>query len=87
MLKSGASLYQTQKHLRHQDPKTTEIYINLNNKEQDTSEQDIYNQIFNADKQDVLKDIKSELSNLNTQDLSSVLEYIKTIKGGAKSDK
>lgn len=87
LLKSGASLYQTQQHLRHQDPKTTEIYINLNNKEQDTSEQDIYNQIFNADKQDVLKDIKSELSNLNTQDLSSVLEYIKSIKGGAKSDK
>lgn len=87
LLKSGASLYQTQKHLRHQDPKTTEIYINLNNKEQDTSEQDIYNQIYNSDKQDVLKDIKSELSNLTTQDLSSVLEYIKTIKGGAKNDK
>jgi len=84
---SDNDIYKVQQHLRHQDTKTTEIYINANNKEQDTSEQDIYNQIFNADKQDVLKDIKSELSHLTTQDLSSVLEYIKTIKGGAKSDK
>ena len=87
LLKSGADIYKAQHHLRHQDPKTTEIYINLNNKEQDTSEQDIYNQIFNTDKQDVLKDIKSQLNELNTQDLSSVLEYIKSIKGGANNDK
>lgn len=79
-------IYKVQHHLRHQDPKTTEIYLNANNKEQDTSEQDIYNQIFNADKQDVLKDVKNELNKLNTQDLSSVLEYIKSIKGGANND-
>lgn len=86
LLKSGADIYKAQHHLRHQDPKTTEIYININDKEQDTSEQDIYNQIFNTDKQDVLKDIKSQLNELNTQDLSSVLEYIQSIKGGAKND-
>ena len=39
-----------------------------------------------AYKQDVLKDIKSQLNELNTQDLSSVLEYIQSIKGGAKND-
>lgn len=87
LLKSGADIYKAQHHLRHQDTKTTELYINLNNKDSDTSEQDIYNQIFNSDKQDVLNDIKTSLTELNTQDLSSVLEYIQTLKGGVKNDK
>lgn len=86
LLKSGASLYQAQHHLRHQNPQTTEIYINLNNKEVDTSEQEIYNQIFNNNKQDVLKDIKSQLNELNDKELLNVLDYIKSLKGGVKND-
>ena len=80
LLKSGASLYKTQHHLRHKDPKTTEIYINLNDKEQDTSEQDIYNQLFNSSKQDNIKTLRDEINNLNDTEINNVLDYIKSLK-------
>lgn len=82
LLKSGADIYKTQHHLRHQDPKTTEIYINLNNKEQDTSELDIYNQVFNKTKQSYLKDLRDSINNLNDADVIEVLNYINTKNGG-----
>ena len=80
LLKSGASLYKTQHHLRHQDPKTTEVYINLNNKELDTSEQDIYNQVFNKNIQDNIKLLRDEINNLNDNQVNNVLDYIKSLK-------
>lgn len=80
LLKSGADIYKTQHHLRHQDPKTTEIYINMNNKEQDTSELDIYNQVFNKTKQSNLKDLRDSINNLNDADVIEVLNYINTKK-------
>lgn len=82
LLKSGADIYKTQHHLRHQDPKTTEIYINMNNKEQDTSELDIYNQVFNKTKQSNLKDLRDSINNLTESDVIEVLNYINTKNGG-----
>ena len=82
LLKSGADIYKTQHHLRHQDPKTTEIYINLNNKEQDTSELDIYNQVFNNDKQNNIKELRELINDLNGSDVIDVINYIKNKKGG-----
>jgi len=81
LLKSGADIYKTQHHLRHQDPKTTEIYINLNNKEQDTSELDIYNQVFNNDKQSNIKELRDLINDLNGADVIDVINYIKNKKG------
>lgn len=80
LLKSGADIYKTQHHLRHQDPKTTEIYININNKEQDTSELDIYNQVFNNSKQSNLKDLRDSINSLDASDVIDVLNYIKDKK-------
>ena len=80
LLKSGADIYKTQHHLRHQDPKTTEIYININNKEQDTSELDIYNQVFNNSKQSNLKDLRDTINNLDASDVIDVLNYINNKK-------
>lgn len=80
LLKSGADIYKTQHHLRHQDPKTTEIYININNKEQDTSESDIYNQVFNNTKQSNLRDLRDSINNLDASDVIDVLNYIKDKK-------
>ena len=80
LLKSGADIYKTQHHLRHTDPKTTEIYINLNNKEQDTSELDIYNQVFNNTKQSNLKDLRDTINELDTSDVIDVLNYINSKK-------
>ena len=82
LLKSGADIYKTQHHLRHQDPKTTEIYINMNNKEQDTSELDIYNQVFNKTKQSNLKDLRDSINDLSESDVIEVLNYINTKNGG-----
>ena len=81
LLKSGADIYKTQHHLRHQDPKTTEIYININNKEQDTSELDIYNQVFNNSKQSNLRDLRDSINGLDASDVIDVLNYIKGKKG------
>ena len=86
LLKSGADLYRVQRHMRHQDPKTTEIYINLNDKEQDTAEQDIYNQIFNASKQKIISEIKQEITSLSEDDLQDILKQIINKKGGIIND-
>lgn len=80
LYKSGADLYRVQRHARHKDPKTTEIYIHQANRENDTSEQDIYNQIFNTENQDILNDVRHEINNLNNNDLKDILEYIKKLK-------
>lgn len=80
LLKSGADIYKTQHHLRHQDPKTTEIYININNKEQDTSELDIYNQVYNNTKQNNLNNLRDVINKLSDSDITEVLNYINTKK-------
>ena len=81
LLKSGADIYKAQHHLRHKNPQTTEIYINLNNKESDTSELDIYNQVFNNSNQNNLKDLRDSINNLDASDVIDVLNYIKSKKG------
>ena len=83
---SDNNIYRVQQHLRHQDPKTTEIYINYNNKEQDTAEQDIYNQIFNQNKQKLINNIKQELNTLSDANLNDILNQIYMIKRGGKND-
>ena len=79
LYKSGADLYTVQRHARHKDPRTTEIYIHQADREKDTSEQDIYNQIFNTDNQDILNEIKQKLNTLNDNELKNVLNYISNI--------
>lgn len=55
LFKDGADLYTVQKHARHADPKTTEIYLHAVTKETDQSEQRIFDRIFNPEKADTLK--------------------------------
>ena len=80
LYKSGADIYKVQKHARHKDPKTTEIYIHQADRENDTSELDIYNQIFNTKNQDIVSDLRQEITTLNDKELKDVLDYIKIIK-------
>lgn len=80
LYKSGADLLRVQRHARHKDPKTTEIYIHQAERELNTDEIDIYNQIFNDDNTNVLKQLESEINNLSTKEISSLLEYIKNNK-------
>ena len=79
LFKSGADLYKVQQHARHKDPKTTEIYLHINDRENDTSEKDIYNQIFNPKKQDILKEIYKNLDELSDEKQKKVLNYIKLL--------
>ncbi len=80
LYKSGADLYKVQRHARHKDPKTTEIYIHQVERETSTDELDIYNQVFNTDNQDIINDLRKEINNLNNNDLKDILEYIKKLK-------
>jgi len=46
LLKSGATLQEAQKHARHNDPATTNIYAHNLDRRKDTSEQNIMDQIY-----------------------------------------
>lgn len=85
LFKSGADLYTVQQHARHSDPKTTEIYLHVLDKEKDHSEQDIYNQIFRPQEKDTMKKANEILQELSEADKQKALQYIvmlsyKTIK-------
>lgn len=79
LFKAGADIYKVQKHARHKDPKTTEIYLHIADRDTDTSEQDIYNQIFNTTKQDTKKTILAILDRLNNDEQSKVLKYMQKL--------
>ena len=80
LFKSGADLYTVQKHARHQDPKTTEIYIHAIDKESDQSEQAIYNQIFRPGQHDVVKESMSLLQGLPIEKQKEVYNFILSLK-------
>lgn len=77
LFKSGADLYQVQKHARHQDPKTTEIYLHILDKENDTSEQEIYNQIYKEEKESNLTKVNKAIQDLNEEQQRLLFEYLK----------
>jgi integrase/recombinase XerD len=81
LIKNGSDLITTQHYLRHLDPKTTEIYINEDNKDKDTSAQDVYNAIYGtaSDKANI-KELKENINTLTPNQVLSVLDYIKSIK-------
>lgn len=76
LFKSGADLYTVQKHARHSDPKTTEIYIHSLDREKDRSEQAIYNQIFRPQKKSLESEAFEAFRSLSEADQAKALEYI-----------
>lgn len=83
LFKAGADLYTVQKHARHKDPKTTEIYIHAVDKEKDKSEQTIYNRIFTPGKMDPFAESCEILRGLSEQEQQTALEYLKGLQNGA----
>ncbi len=75
--KSGADLERVQRHARHKDPKTTEIYIHIADRDFNTDEEDIYNQIFNANKNTAIKELENIISNLNEEEMESLIKQLK----------
>lgn len=79
LFKSGADLYTVQKHARHSDPKTTEIYIHAVDREKDRSEQNIYNQIYHREERDIADKCYELLQDLPEEAKRQALEFIEKL--------
>lgn len=79
LFKSGADLFTVQKHARHSDPATTQIYLHAFEREKDRSEQNIYNQIFGTAKADAAEEAAKALQSLSEADQLAALEYIRML--------
>lgn len=80
LFKAGADLYQVQKHARHVDPKTTEIYLHMNNWETDRSEEQILTQIYAPEKMNLLNEVIDMLKDLNSEELIEVISFISSAR-------
>lgn len=75
LFKSGADLFKVQQHARHKDPKTTEIYLHVSNRDLDTSEQDIYNQIYDI-KSNKLNQLMFDINSLSDNDKQALINKL-----------
>lgn len=85
LFKSGADLTQVQKHARHSDPSTTQIYLHAFEREKDTSEQDIFNQIFKPSHRDSMNDAIDLFKSLSGEELEKAYDFIKRLSKGCKT--
>lgn len=81
LFKSGADLYTVQQHARHSDPKTTEIYLHVLDKEKDHSEQDIFNQIFRPEQKDETAQAMDALQGMTEENREKAIRYIMMLSG------
>lgn len=79
--KATGNIYLTQKHQRHADPATTEIYIHAEEREERNTEQQVYNYYF---KDEAGEDQKQEalqlIASLDPAKLGQVIDFIKAIR-------
>ena len=80
LFRSGADLFTVQQHARHSDPKTTEIYLHMAEREEDRSEQQIYTQIFSAERNRIISQLTATLSELTTEELAEALRYVEGLR-------
>lgn len=75
------NIYLAQKHQRHADPATTEIYIHAEERDSRTTEQQVYNYYFRGDAEKTKQQEALELiSTLAPDKLEKVIDFIKMIK-------
>lgn len=75
------NIYLAQKHQRHADPATTEIYIHAEERDTRTTEQQVYNYYFRGDAEITQQQEALELiSTLAPDKLEKVIDFIKMIK-------
>lgn len=79
LFKAGADLFTVQRHARHTDPKTTQIYIHAAKRDDDQSEQEIYNRIFSPEKVDPVTRINELVRALSPEDQEQVLHAVLTL--------
>ena len=85
LFKSGADLYTVQQHARHSDPKTTEIYLHVLDKEKEHSEQDIFNQIFRPEQKDKTTQAVEALQEMTAENREKAIAYILMLSGAGVS--
>lgn len=75
------NIFLAQKHQRHADPATTEIYIHAEERDQRTTEQQVYNYYFRGDTDATRQQEAIDLiSSLAPDKLEKVIDFIKMIK-------
>lgn len=81
--KATHSLLLAQKHARHVDPATTEIYVHAEEREERNTEQQVYNYFFKAeDGTNLRQETINMVSTLAQDKLKAVNEFIRAIGGG-----
>ena len=79
LFKAGADLYTVQRHARHKDPKTTEIYLHMNDRDEDRSEEIIYNSIFRPEEKDTFTKCVDILRTLTEEERERALAELKKL--------
>ena len=75
------NLFLAQKHQRHADPSTTEIYLHCEERAERHTEQQVYNFYFKGDTKQTQKQEAIELlDTLDADKLGKVIEFMKMIK-------
>ena len=75
------NIYLAQKHQRHADPATTEIYIHAEERDTRTTEQQVYNYYFRGEDERTAQQEALELiAALSPDKLEKVIDFIKMIK-------
>lgn len=79
--KATGNIYLAQKHQRHVDPATTEIYVHAEDRQERETEKQVYDYYFHPD---AVQDERSEaitiLNGLNPAKLHQVCEFLRAIK-------
>ena len=79
--KATGNIYLAQKHQRHTDPATTEIYVHAEERENRNTEQQVYDYYF---KPDTVKDSQQEaidlIGTLDAEKLKQVCDFIRAIR-------
>ena len=79
--KATGNLLLAQKHQRHADPSTTEIYIHAEERAERHTEQQVYNYFFRGDNEnDQQQQAINLIASLNPEKLAAVIDFMKAIK-------
>ena len=78
--KATGNIYLAQKHQRHVDPATTEIYLHAEDRDERDTEQQVYNYYFNGEDTTELENTINILHTLTPAKLHSVYEFVTAIR-------
>lgn len=79
--KATGNIYLAQKHQRHADPSTTEIYVHAEEREERNTEQQVYNYFFNpAAGKDQRQEAIELIATIDPAKLGAVCEFLKALR-------